>query len=497
MKRILMLLALLFLQQGFAQVSPRPYSGTISTAGSDCSTSTNCVSVTIPPETASLTISVDADTGSWNGTVQFEGSVDGTHWISIVPTANSSSGNSSTTSTGTWQFNPSSYIKIRARASARVGGTAKIVINWSNATASNGGGGGIFCFGGNCTIPGTLGVTGNSTFGGTLGVTGALSEASNAVSGAETVGSTLTVSGTSLLVGGGLLGAGTPNEGTVGTTNGLLAKYVNTGGVVQVRTCLTTDTAIPCWPVFAQRNTSTNAINGCTSGCTTNNAYLQSTPGTVVACTLDNTSVVGHYVVASTSAAGQCHDTGSATAPTSNWYLGRAQTAGTGSQTVSIEPQVAGGGGVAGSTLLNEQDNTASNALVCSTGTPVTMYTYTMPGGTLGSGKCVQINWGFRHSTGTSASTPTLTFGTSSIATSTSASTNSAALQYTICNKSGSTTTQMGFISGASTFSTGNTTSQFASGADNAGSNITISGAMTCTTGDNFTGSGWIVELKQ
>jgi len=171
MKKILVILALLLFQQGFAQVSPHPYKGTISTAGSDCSTSTNCVSVTIPPETASATITVDATSGSWSGTIQFEGTTDGTHWIAMTPTSNSSSSSSSTTSTGVWQFNPSSYIQIRARASARVSGTAPIVINWSNATASSGGGGS----GGTTTHT----LTGNSsggaapgtTFNGSAGVT--------------------------------------------------------------------------------------------------------------------------------------------------------------------------------------------------------------------------------------------------------------------------------------------------------------------------------------
>jgi len=99
------------------------------------------------------------------------------------------------------------------------------------------------------------------------------------------------------------------NDGATGTTVNKLAKVNGSGNAV---IATTSDTAIPVWVV-------TNAGGG-TSGSAT-----LATSG-LATCTADASGVtVLHFIVASTTTNGACKDAG-ATAPTSGWVLGIAQT---------------------------------------------------------------------------------------------------------------------------------------------------------------------------
>jgi hypothetical protein len=97
-----------------------------------------------------------------------------------------------------------------------------------------------------------------------------------------------------------------PNDGTTGTTLNALAK-VNSGGAMV--TIGTGDTSVPVYIVVGGAGTAGNALLA-TSG--------------VAACNFDLTgSTPGHYIQASTTIAGDCHDAGAAY-PTSGFTIGQA-----------------------------------------------------------------------------------------------------------------------------------------------------------------------------
>src|ERR1039458_2825046 len=116
-------------------------SGTISTSGSDCSVSTNCVVANLGPGSGGVVITV---AGSFTGTLQFEAAGDGVTYAPINATPlNSTTAVTSATSTGTWQVNVAGLTNFRVRASALSGGTPSVSISYSTASArTNGGGGG-------------------------------------------------------------------------------------------------------------------------------------------------------------------------------------------------------------------------------------------------------------------------------------------------------------------------------------------------------------------
>ena len=124
------------------------------------------------------------------------------------------------------------------------------------------------------------------------------------------------------------VGPGTPNSAS-GTTNGLYAKFINTGGVAQLQTCGLTDNALFCFQVVKGGGNTGNAwVSG---------AYTE-------AATFDNTAVNNDWVVASFTGdgagaptAGQVHDTGvsiTSPCPSGSQCIGYAVTPGTGSQTI-------------------------------------------------------------------------------------------------------------------------------------------------------------------
>lgn len=78
-------------------------------------------------------------TGTWTGTMSFEGTVDNTNWFAIPgvpPTASTPVPVTSTTANGQWLVPSASYLSIRVKSSAAQTGTAAVVIvNGSGATA--------------------------------------------------------------------------------------------------------------------------------------------------------------------------------------------------------------------------------------------------------------------------------------------------------------------------------------------------------------------------
>ena len=138
MKSLRATLAAIFLLMA---VNVLAITGTISTAGSDCSVSTNCVVANLGPGSGGVVITV---AGSFTGTLQFEAAGDGVTYAPINATPlNSTTAVTSATSTGTWQVNVAGLTNFRVRASALSGGTPSVSISYSTASArTNGGGGG-------------------------------------------------------------------------------------------------------------------------------------------------------------------------------------------------------------------------------------------------------------------------------------------------------------------------------------------------------------------
>lgn len=109
--------------------------GNITTAGTDCTVATRCVSYHFQkPDYGSATLQL---TGTFSGTVQFEISNDnGATWNAIqgFPEA-TGAGVTSSTGTGVWQFEVGGFTDIRARCSAYTSGTISVVIAASLASA--------------------------------------------------------------------------------------------------------------------------------------------------------------------------------------------------------------------------------------------------------------------------------------------------------------------------------------------------------------------------
>lgn len=111
-------------------------------SGPTCTSSINAnassVRLQIPPNTGTVVIQVS---GTFSGTLQFEQSVDG--GVSFVNASGapqpSGASVSSTTSTGTWRFVASGMTHFQVRSSAWTSGTANIVIQASQGSASQGG----------------------------------------------------------------------------------------------------------------------------------------------------------------------------------------------------------------------------------------------------------------------------------------------------------------------------------------------------------------------
>lgn len=111
------------------------------------------------------------------------------------------------------------------------------------------------------------------------------------------------------------------NATSTGTTVNTLTKLNTTAGAISGVITATTDTG--------------GAIGVCTSGCGTSGTASIAIWG-VVPCAFDGTATANDWVQISTSTGGDCHDTGSSTAPTSGELLGRVFTGGAGAGLYSL-----------------------------------------------------------------------------------------------------------------------------------------------------------------
>ena len=120
-------------------------SGNITTAGNDCSVSTRCVVMVVQNTFGAYSVTV---TGTFSGTLQFEGTGNGdgsnsSYYtaLGMTPLAGGSAV-TSTTGVGTWTASASGLTGVRVRASAIASGTAVIAMNPSFVAFLGGGSGG-------------------------------------------------------------------------------------------------------------------------------------------------------------------------------------------------------------------------------------------------------------------------------------------------------------------------------------------------------------------
>ena len=133
------------------------------------------------------------------------------------------------------------------------------------------------------------------------------------------------------------------NAATTGTAVNSLVKLENVSGAIYAVSIATTDTG--------------GAIGVCSSGCGTSGTASVITWG-IATCAFDGTATADDWVQISSTTAGDCHDTGSSTSPTSGQLLGRV---------------VAGGSGAGNYTfLINKDIYPATAAQVNQTGHNVT-----------------------------------------------------------------------------------------------------------------------------
>ncbi len=135
----LLALALVALLGGRADaeiIAQRTQLQSITTSGSDCSTATSCVVLTDVFRTIGIGVQL---AGTFTGTVQFEGTMDGTNWTahSMVPLA-AGVAVTSATATGAWVASTCTTTSacsqgavlqgFRVRASALASGTVTVSI---------------------------------------------------------------------------------------------------------------------------------------------------------------------------------------------------------------------------------------------------------------------------------------------------------------------------------------------------------------------------------
>jgi len=139
-----------------------------------------------------------------------------------------------------------------------------------------------------------------------------------------------------------------PNDTSTGTTQGLLAKISSAGAAVKAAT---TDTGVPVYMVTSPSGAGGNArlvIGG--QGLCTFDATLSS-------------SNLGHYVQASPTTAGDCHDAGAAF-PSSGWTLGQITAASGTAGTVQVLQGELPGSGSSGLTFQVNGTNTAGQSTI-------------------------------------------------------------------------------------------------------------------------------------
>lgn len=189
MKRTIIVIS--FLAMALAMQGQTPTN--ITAQGSDCATTNACASLTFAPSNGGVGIDVS---GTFSATLQFEVSVDGTHWRSAA--ANPAAGGAAVTSTtgaGGWQINVAGMVGVRVRCSSFSSGTAVVTLTAGTASARSGGSSSS----GVTSIATTSPITG-----GTITTTGTIACATCTTSAAA-------LTNTALVTGGGLQAEQTPS----------------------------------------------------------------------------------------------------------------------------------------------------------------------------------------------------------------------------------------------------------------------------------------------
>jgi len=144
-------------------------------------------------------------------------------------------------------------------------------------------------------------------------------------------------------------------------------------------------------------------------------------------------------------------------------------------------------------TLLNAQGTLGA---ITGDGTDKTLYTYTLPAGTLAAGKGVRITCFYVHGTGTASVTYKLSFGGTAAINTSSAVTGNGCMELVVMNNSASTTAQRA----SGKFTPTGTASTIVAGiapAENTANAIVIKATFNVANTDQVTPAQWIVEEIQ
>ncbi len=134
MKRLLLFLFLIGATATFGLAQSQLVRGSITAADSVCRPA-SCVLYVLPVTGNTGTVAVQI-TGTYVATLQFEETIDGTTFVAASGIrSNSTASDSSTSSTGIWQFPAAGVLGLAVRASAYTSGTATVVMQTSSMTA--------------------------------------------------------------------------------------------------------------------------------------------------------------------------------------------------------------------------------------------------------------------------------------------------------------------------------------------------------------------------
>jgi hypothetical protein len=128
--------------------------------------------------------------------------------------------------------------------------------------------------------------------------------------------------------------------------------------------------------------------------------------------------------------------------------------------------------------------------------TDKTMYTYSMPSGTLAASKGIRVTMYLRHSTGANSVTYKVSFGATAVTVAAvTANTNSMEIHSMVFNNTASTTAQWMATSVVGVGATGDARIGAPAENTNSGSPIVVKATFNVANTDQVTPQGWLVEL--
>lgn len=230
-------------------------------------------------------------------------------------------------------------------------------------------------------------------------------------------------------------------------------------------------------------------IGACVSGCGGTGFATIEMAGSAE-CNFDGTQTAGDYIQISSTVAGDCHDSGS-TYPLTGQVMGRVTGNFAGAATNFawlFGPEIRGA--TPSSSTLNKQDPQGSPTT--GTGSDQTVYSYSMPGGSLASGKCLNVFFAINHNTGTASLTAKIKFGATTVLSEGFTNTVNWSITAKVCNYAGSVTTQWGFgpIGGGVVISVASVP------AENTAAAVTILATASVANTDTWTGAGFTVVAE-